>query len=270
MRAWVLGSGSRGNAVVLESAGAAVLVDAGFPAPELAARLARIGVAPEAVEALLLTHEHTDHVRGACAAARRWGWAVYATAGTIAACPALARVGATVLDPAEPVQLSELSVRAVPTPHDAAEPVALVATSRGSGARAAVAYDLGHTSAPLREALREVDVLVLEANHDEGMLRAGPYPPAVRHRIAGAHGHLSNRAAAAVARACAGPRLAHVVLAHLSASCNDPALAHREVATALGREMRGRTAVSVAAQERVVGPFVPAGRRSTMQLALAL
>lgn len=270
MRVWVLGSGSRGNAVLLESDGSSVLVDAGFPVNELATRLAATGVAPEGVEALILTHEHADHVRGACAAARRWGWPVYASAGTIGACAPLARLRAVVLDPAEPVSFSELSVRAVPTPHDAAEPVALVATERGSGVRAGIAYDVGHASPLLRNALRDLDVLVLEANHDEGMLRAGPYPPSVRHRIAGPRGHLSNRAAAEVARGCASGQLAHVVLAHLSASCNDAGLAGRTVAASTRMAARFRGAISVATQERVAGPFAPLGARARAQLALAL
>jgi len=114
-----------------------------------------------------------------------------------------------------------------------------------------------------------LDMLVLEANHDEGMLRAGPYPPSVRHRIAGSHGHLSNRAAAALARASAHAHLAHVVLAHLSDSCNDPALAASTMRLALD-EARCPGRVHVAPQHAVLGPFTPGPTRSWRAEQLSL
>ncbi|HEX5437538.1 MAG TPA: MBL fold metallo-hydrolase [Gemmatimonadaceae bacterium] len=271
MRLWMLGSGSRGNAVLLESRGHRVLIDAGFGAGILARRLAAIGVSGESIDAVLITHEHLDHVRGVCAGAKRWGWSVYATAGTIAAYPALHDHNPHCLRAAETIELPAFSICAVATPHDAAEPVAFIATARATGARAGVAYDLGHANGSLRTALQDLDLLVLEANHDEGMLRAGPYPPSVRHRIAGSHGHLSNRAAAAIARECAHGQLAHLVLAHLSDSCNDPTLATRAVQAALGRT-RFRGAVHVAPQHDVCGPFVArrAPQYRAAQLSLEL
>jgi phosphoribosyl 1,2-cyclic phosphodiesterase len=263
----MLGSGSRGNAVLVDTGDSRVLIDAGFPPRVLAARLAAIGVASESIEAVIITHEHHDHVRGAGAGAKRWGWTLYATPGTAAAHRPLASVGARLFDAGAAIELSQLTVQSIPTPHDAAEPVAFVVTHRASGARAGVVYDLGHASPVLRDALTELDVLVIEANHDEGMLRAGPYPPSVRHRIAGSHGHLSNRAAAELAATCAHPGLGHVVLAHLSDSCNDPALAMAAVQSGLKRTVfRGQ--VRPAPQDAIVGPF-PAGARSA-QLSLAL
>ena len=268
MRLWVLGSGSRGNAIVLECDGSRVLVDAGFPPRVLAARLAAIGIAPESIEALLITHEHTDHVKGACAGAKRWGWAVYATHGTVSGCADLVAADVRTFDAGGTVTLGRMDVRSVRTPHDAAESVALVATSHTSGTRVGIAYDLGQATPAVRTALRDLDVLVLESNHDDGMLNAGPYPPSVRERIASRFGHLSNRDASQLARESVHPGLGHVVLAHLSEKCNDPRLACSTVAGSLtGTRFRG--ALSAAAQDRVVGPFAPRVRRTVaVQLEL--
>ena len=254
MKIWMLGSGSRGNAVLLENAGSRVLIDAGFSPRVLAQRLAEIGVAGESIEAAVITHEHTDHIRGACAGAKRWGWELYASAGTAAACPALSDRGVRIFSTGATIELREVTLRSIATPHDAAEPVAFVATARRSGMRAGIAYDMGRATGEMRAALVDLDILVLEANHDEGMLHGGPYPRSVRARIAGPSGHLSNRAAADLASTCAHRGLRQVVLAHLSQICNDPAVATAAVRTALQRTVfRGR--VVPAHQDYVVGPF---------------
>jgi phosphoribosyl 1,2-cyclic phosphodiesterase len=271
VRVWVLGSGSRGNAVLLDCGESRVLVDAGFPIGTLAHRLKAIGVACESIEAAVITHEHTDHVQGACAAARRWGWALYASAGTAAAYPALRDADVRTFEAGGTLALGSLRIETVRTPHDAAEPVALVATAECTGVRAGVAYDLGRASPALRKALARLDLLVLEANHDEEMLRTGPYPRSVQARIAGTHGHLSNRAAADLARECAHGGLAHVVLAHLSDRCNEPARARDTVGGALaGTRFRG--GLHAAEQDAVAGPFAPRSRRyqAGVQLTLGL
>ena len=270
MRVWVLGTGSRGNAVLLESGESRVLVDAGFPLRILADRLAAIGVAPDSIEAVVLTHEHTDHVKGACAGARRVGWTLHASEGTVRALPELGDADVSTFESGATLSLGRFDVRTVAVSHDAEEPIAVVATERRSGARAGVAYDLGATSDSLRGAFADLDVLILEANHDHDMLRSGPYPPCVQHRIASRSGHLSNRAAAALARACQHEALAQVVLAHLSDCCNTAELAHDAVSGALARtSFRGR--VSVATQDGIAGPFTPKlrhERRHALQLAL--
>ena len=272
VRVWTLGSGSRGNAVLIECGETRLLVDAGFAPRELARRLAIIGVAPESIEACVVTHEHIDHVKGAAAAARRWGWSLYATGGTVGAASELADADARTIAAGDTFSVGRLDVRAVPTSHDAAESIAVVATVRTTGARAAVCYDLGAATEPVRAALRGVDVLVLESNHDEGMLWGGPYPPSVCNRIASRTGHLSNRAAASLARDSAHRSLRHVVLAHLSEHCNDRAVAVRGMTDALARTaFRGR--VDAAPQHAPAGPFEPlAGRRvpAAEQLALGL
>ena len=253
MRLWTLGSGSRGNAVLLESAGRRVLVDAGFGVRTLHERLRAIGVAPQSIGVCVVTHEHADHVKGAAQAAARWGWALHASAGTIAATPAL--TGATPFAAGDTLRLDGFTLETVRTPHDARESVAVVVTASCSGARVAVCTDLGHVTDEVRTLLRDVEVLVLEANHDAGMLHAGPYPPSVCARIGGRLGHLSNDAAARLARDVVGRVVRQVVLAHLSEQCNTPALATAAVHAALTRT-RFCGAVSAATQDAIAGPFV--------------
>lgn len=265
----MLGSGSGGNAVLVEAAEGRVLVDAGFGVRTLAARLAAIGVPPESIEACVITHEHTDHVKGAAAAARRWGWALHASRGTIAHAPELAGSRVRAFDAGASLAFSTMDVATVRTPHDAAESVGVTLTARRSGVRATVCTDIGHVSDGVRALCRDADILVVESNHDEAMLRAGPYPPVVQARIAGEHGHLANRHAAALIRDSATPRLRHVVLAHLSEKCNEPALA-RATAEREVRRTVYRGAVATAHQREIVGPFDVAGGVEPRQYSLAI
>jgi phosphoribosyl 1,2-cyclic phosphodiesterase len=271
VKLWVLGSGSGGNAVLVESGESRVLVDAGFAPRTLAARLQSIGVAPGSIETCIVTHEHTDHVKGAAAGARRWGWSLYASAGTMDACPELAVAGCTAIADGGSVTLSRFEATTYATPHDAASPIGVRLTATSTGASAVVCTDIGYASDNVRALCSNADLLVLESNHDEGMLASGPYPPFLRARIASRSGHLSNRHCAELARDVVHRDLAHVVLAHLSEKCNDHGLAHRAVSESL-RRTRYRGALSVAMQHGVVGPFFPrAGRgEPEAQFALAL
>ncbi len=273
MKLWSLGSGSRGNAVLLECGSSRVLIDAGYPPRVLARRLALIDVATASIEAVVITHEHDDHVRGAAGAARRWGWGVHATAGTIAACRRLRGTGALALAASRTIGFHDLDIEAIPLSHDAAEPIGIVATERATGARAAIIYDLGCVTATVRTALGGVELLMLESNHDDGMLRAGPYPFIVQERIASRRGHLSNRDAGLAAAECAHGGLGHIVLAHLSEKCNDAALASGTMRKALARTAF-RGAVTPAVQDSVVGPFSVGARAGvgpvSVQFALAL
>lgn len=270
MRTWVLGSGSQGNAVLLEAGDAHVLVDAGLPYRSLVRRLGRVGVSPEEIEVVVVTHEHTDHARAAAAGARRFGWRLLATRGTIAAAGDLLRAGARGVGVGETVALSTMDIEMIPVPHDAAAPVAVVATARATGARTGVAYDLGRATDAVHRGLSQLDVLVVEANHDDVMLRTGPYPRSVANRIAGPRGHLSNAAAAQLVAAVAHRGLARVVLAHLSANCNEPALALRAVGASLARTACRRASLAVSSQETVAGPFTAARRDAAGQLSLGL
>jgi phosphoribosyl 1,2-cyclic phosphodiesterase len=258
VKVWILGTGSSGNAVLVESDGTRVLVDVGFGPRTLATRLKVASVDPASIDACLLTHDHCDHVSGVARAARKWGWAVFATGGTIQS-SALSEVSVTPLPAGEPMRIEGLEITALPVPHDATEPVGFIATSLSTGARAGICYDIGHVNQNVRTLCSEIDVLVLEANHDEGMLWAGPYPPWLCQRIAGNAGHLSNKVAGALARDSVTTRTAHVVLAHLSHQNNTPEMAQSAVRSALrGTSFRGK--LSTAPQDSVVGPFMPRGR----------
>jgi phosphoribosyl 1,2-cyclic phosphodiesterase len=268
VRLTVLGSGSRGNALLIEAGGDALLVDAGFSFRDLCSRLAAAGRDPAAIRAIALTHEHGDHARGAGRAAATWGVPVCASAGTLRALEGrLAGAPGTVpLPSGRRVPCAGFVLTAFPTAHDAADPVVLVLED-AEGRRVAVAYDVGSPTSALGLACRDVDGLVLETNHDEVMLRASGYPASVRSRIAGRGGHLSNTQAAALAAEVAHDGLSVLVLAHLSDRCNTPELARRAVTTALvGTAFRGT--ILVASQHAPL-PTVEVGA-SAGQISLSL
>ena len=271
MKVWVLGSGSEGNAVLIECGESRVIVDQGFARRTLASRLRAIGIAPQSIEACIVTHEHGDHVRGAVASAKSWGWSLYASAGTVEACEELAEANCTRVAVGATVELSRLSLATYATPHDAASSIGVRVTSHSSGASAVVCTDLGHVNDSVRALCKDADLLVLESNHDMGMLMAGPYPPSVLQRIAGRSGHLSNRACADLARDSVHRNLTHVVLAHLSDTCNDRGIAYQTMTDVLRRtRFRGTTSVSM--QHGVVGPFTPRASRleAESQYSLAI
>ncbi|MEO8619733.1 MAG: MBL fold metallo-hydrolase [bacterium] len=271
MRLWVLGSGSQGNAVLVECGDSRVLVDAGFGTRTLAGRLKTIGIAPASIEACIITHEHGDHVNGAAAGARKWGWSLFASSGTVDASEELQDANCTRVTVGASVSLSRMTLRTYGVPHDSASPIGVRVTSTSTGASAVVCTDAGHASGSVRALCSEADILVVESNHDDGMLRYGPYPASVQARIASRVGHLSNRASALLARDVVHANLAHVVLAHLSEQCNDHGIAHRCMTESLSRT-RFRGTTSVALQHGVVGPFLPRATRaeSPVQFALAL
>ncbi len=237
MRLAILGSGSRGNAMVLESGGRRLLIDAGFSCRELERRMALLGIAPESLSALLLTHEHSDHVRGADVLTRRYDLPVYATAGTRDGSKLAPEVRARChrLASGLPAEVAGFEIEPFAIPHDAAEPVGF-AIEDGGGRRLGLAADLGSRSRLAWGRLVELDCLVLETNHDLGMLRNGPYPWSLKQRVAGSHGHLSNEDAAGGIPELVGDRLRWVVCYHLSQTNNSPALAADSIAEILDRE----------------------------------
>ncbi len=276
MRIASLGSGSRGNSVLVESGHTRVLVDAGFSGASLARRLADLAVDPRDVEAVVVTHEHRDHTSGMGVAARRWGWPLIMTRGTARACADLLTGSERVveIEAGGRFRLGSLEVHAVPTCHDAADPIAVTVLEVASGLRAGIATDLGRATTPVRAALAGCHFLVLEANHDEVRLRDSPYPWSVKQRIGGSRGHLSNRLAGELADELRHPELGGLLLAHLSQECNEPALALREVRKALrgGARDAYRGSLEVAGQEAPsrpvdVGAAALSSRRGT-QLSL--
>lgn len=231
----LLGSGSRGNAFAVATAEAFILVDAGFSARELERRVERAGLALDRLAGIVVTHEHGDHARGAARLAGRRRVPLCCSPGTWAALGAPAGVRYLPAPPGEPAPLGPFTVEGARTSHDAAEPLALALTAPDGG-RLGVAYDLGRPTQTVRHLLRGCAAVVVEANHDEVLLRTSAYPAVVRQRIAGSGGHLSNRAAADLLLDILHPALRLVVLAHLSERCNTPDCARDTVEPLLRRE----------------------------------
>lgn len=265
---YVLGSGSAGNCFAVECEGVALLIDAGFSAREIERRAERAGLALDRLRAIALTHEHGDHTCGATRLARRYGVPVLTAPGTWAhLAPAMGSSEHVELGLCARAELGPFTIEACPTSHDAVEPLALAVRTR-EGASVGVAYDLGRPTAGVRFLLRGLTALVLEANHDDVLLRTSGYPPAVQRRIAGSGGHLSNRACAELLAELHHPGLGLVVLAHLSRRCNSAPDAHAAVAPAL-RRAGFRGALHVALQDEPLPPL-PVAQPVAAQLALAL
>lgn len=235
MRVSVLGSGSSGNATLVWAGNTRVLVDAGFSGRDLARRLGAVEVNADEVDAIVITHDHGDHTRGMGVFARRHGTPLYMTEPTRQACAKLLRGGETVRTyrPGRVFNVGDVRVEPFITVHDAADPVGVAVVDECTGLRLGVATDLGRPTSQIRHALSGCDLLILEANHDEVLLHASPYPVSVKRRIASSHGHLSNEAAARFVVELLHPRLAGVILAHLSNECNRPELARKVVGQAL-------------------------------------
>ena len=170
MKLWVLGSGSAGNAVLIEVGESRVLVDAGFGTRTLARRLRAIAVPPESIEACIVTHEHGDHVSGAARAARRWGWRLFASEGTADAWPELVDAGCVRVPVGDAVTLSRVVMTTHGVPHDAASPIGVRVASIASGATAVVCTDLGHVNDSVRALCAHADLLVVDGFVD----RHGP------------------------------------------------------------------------------------------------
>jgi phosphoribosyl 1,2-cyclic phosphodiesterase len=241
LRFRVLGSGSGGNATLVESGATRVLLDAGLGPRVLAERLVSAGVDPASLGAVFVSHEHGDHAGGAAAFSARFGVRLAGTRGTYAAAGFGAEdiAGYDVLEPGATRTVGALRVTAFAIPHDAAQPVAFVVST--DDACLGHATDFGHVSRGVVEAFRECDALLLESNYDPDMLRRGPYPWSLKERILGSHGHLSNGDVARFLASGLSDTCRAVVLAHVSQKNNHPEVAHLCAAEALRR--RGRTEV---------------------------
>jgi phosphoribosyl 1,2-cyclic phosphodiesterase len=237
MRFASLGSGSEGNALLVESVSGTtttrVLLDCGFSAKEVERRLARLDVRADQIDAILITHEHADHIGGALTLARKWSIPLHMSWGTARAVGADdAPVDLHVLWGDESVMVGDLEVLPYTVPHDAREPLQYVFSDGAS--RLGVLTDVGVATAHITTVLSGCDALVLESNHDAGMLATSRYPASLKARIGGMHGHLNNDAAAGILAALDRSKLRHLVAAHLSRENNLPELAQAALAAVLG------------------------------------
>src|SRR6202046_4069807 len=236
----MLASGSRGNCALVSSASTKILVDAGISCRETFKRMKALSEDPHSLSAILITHEHSDHVYGLAVLAKKLRIPVFMTGATHQAWsrairnqdgekPQLEKFERC--ESGHSFQVGDIGVRPFTIPHDAADPVGF--TFRAEGIKVGVATDLGYIPLSVRDHLRGCDVLVMESNHDLEMLRGGPYPWSVKQRVMSRVGHLSNLALADFLTNDYDNSATFVVLAHLSEQNNHPEIARREAETAL-------------------------------------
>ena len=241
-----LGSGSRGNATLIEEDDTCLLVDLGFSVKETIERLERLNRDPSDINEILVTHEHADHINGVAAFAATFDIPIRMTPGT-------AYTRRTEIDGAKrglnverlnchkPFLVGCITVEPVPVPHDAREPCQFVFA--GATDRIGLLTDTGHITPIVEQHYRQCDVLLLECNYDTEMLATGPYPHRLKQRVGGVQGHLSNEQAAGLLRKVDTDRLQHLVISHISEKNNLPSLASAAVMEALG-SWRGNIHVS--------------------------
>jgi len=228
-----LGSSSGGNSTLMCSGDSRILIDAGLSAREIERRLESLGHSPKDVDAILLSHEHTDHCRGAGILSRKYDIPVMANPPTFAMSP-IGNVKFVEFMTQEEFSVGDFKVRSYPVPHNAAEPVCFaISTDRHE---IGFATDLGRVTPLVHKALSGKDLLIMEANHDEHMLRTGPYPDFLKKSIASPIGHLSNKLTAQAVSSMVADRTREIVLVHLSEENNTPEKAEHEVRASLARK----------------------------------
>jgi phosphoribosyl 1,2-cyclic phosphodiesterase len=227
-----LASGSKGNALFVGYDGHGILIDAGLSGIEIQRRLTSVDVDPEQLTSIIITHEHSDHIRGAGVLSRRFNIPVYISPKTFQACSGLGKIkDLCFFDCGRPFQIDQICVTPFSTSHDATDPAGL--TLACGGKKIGVATDLGIATNLVKEHLKGSDLLYLESNHDVDMLHNGPYPWHLKQRIKSRMGHLSNADARRLVSDVKTDRLKHVILAHLSEENNCPEKAAQEVSLSL-------------------------------------
>lgn len=223
MRVASLGSGSKGNSTVIEGREGRLLLDLGFGLKETIRRLARLDLTPIDIDAVVVTHEHADHINGVAPFSRKFNIPAYMTPSTYDP----KRMGP--LPALKPIQyeqafsIGSISIEPVVVPHDAREPCQFIFSE--GGIRVGVLTDLGHVSSHVRDRYHDCDLLLLECNYDRDMLASGPYPAALKRRVGGDFGHLSNHQAAELVGSLNLARLQNLVISHVSEKNNQPELA---------------------------------------------
>ncbi len=225
MEVSALASGSSGNCFYIENAGSAILIDAGISAKNICERLERIGKKPDNVKGLFITHEHSDHIKGADVFARRFNVPVFATEKTIKnhfLCSNEDLIRS--ISKNDTMQIAGMEVEAFSKTHKAVDPVSFTITN---GKRVSVITDVGHACKNVNSHVGDADFLFLESNHDVKMLQEGPYPYFLKKWVGGDDGHLSNKQAGLCVMEYASPKLKNIVLSHLSSTNNLPEIASK-------------------------------------------
>ena len=255
----VLGSGSKGNCALVQGPHGLVMIDDGFSRREVLARMHALGIDEADVKALLVTHEHADHVSGVSVGCRRFSGALFASRGTSSTRKYLAELPFEEFAPGDEIDVAGMRVKTFATSHDVVNPVGFRFTCKGDSI--GFATDTGFLTREAEAALADARVLALESNHDVHTLKLGEYPAFLKARILSDTGHLSNAQAAAAAQALVTDRTEELVAMHLSQDNNRPSLAVRALAEALGAELldevgtqaaRGKLAIRAAGQNRPV------------------
>jgi phosphoribosyl 1,2-cyclic phosphodiesterase len=244
LKVCVLASGSSGNCIYVGSDETQILIDAGLSGKATTERLAEIGVSVESISGICLTHEHDDHKASVHVLHRRYGLPLYSNSGTLEALgqnPKLVDLPWNIFTTGQPFMIGNLTIEPFRVPHDSYDPVGFVINC--GPARVGVVSDMGMATELIRQRLQNCGALVVEANHDEIMLRDSSRPWALKQRIAGRQGHLSNAKAGCLISEVAGDSLHTVFLAHLSSDCNDPDVALRTVRAELSRS--GKSHINV-------------------------
>ena len=223
MRIASLGSGSKGNGTLIDDGETCILIDLGFSLKETERRLKRLDITPDHIDAVLVTHEHADHIHGVAPFARKFKRPVYLTPGTynnskMGVVPTLKTINCH-----KPFRIGSLGIEPVPVPHDAREPCQYLVSSRGI--KVGVLTDLGHVTPHVTQQYAVCQALLLECNHDLDMLANGPYPYPLKKRVGGDHGHLNNHQAAELLGGIELSSLRHLIISHVSEQNNHPDLA---------------------------------------------
>lgn len=231
MRFASLGSGSEGNALIVEVAKTRLMIDCGFGLAETGRRLERLGLAAEDITAVLITHEHSDHIGGAARFVRKYDIPIWASRGTLPWLKQVQNESINVIDSHMGFEIDDIFVQPFPVPHDAREPVQF--TFWDGQRRLGLLTDVGSVTPYIEECLNDVDGLVLECNYDLDMLMDGPYPFSLKQRVSGRFGHLDNHSAAKLLTKINAAKLQHVIAAHLSQQNNCPNLVKEILGTTL-------------------------------------